>query len=32
MHSYGIYGKVVNHQGTSTTQLLYNGKEGVMTD
>jgi RHS repeat-associated protein len=31
-YTYGSYGELLSHTGTSTTPFLYNGRDGVMTD
>ncbi|MEN6324628.1 MAG: RHS repeat-associated core domain-containing protein [Syntrophomonas sp.] len=31
-YSYGPFGELLNHTGSSTTTFLYNGRDGVITD
>lgn len=31
-YSYGMYGNLEGHTGTSTTTFLYYGRDGVMSD
>lgn len=31
-YSYGTYGELLSHTGSSTTPFLYNGRDGVMTE
>ncbi|NLK51044.1 MAG: RHS repeat-associated core domain-containing protein [Syntrophomonadaceae bacterium] len=31
-YSYGPFGELINHTGSTTTPFLYNGRDGVMTD
>ncbi|MGB8454721.1 MAG: RHS repeat-associated core domain-containing protein [Anaerocolumna sp.] len=31
-YSYGAYGELLTHSGTSSTPFLYNGRDGVMTE